>query len=195
MMFHKKHAMFLVKHRGWQLRQSRVMQLVQTSNAKSTGKTLFLRADSEPPGVIEDGVIAVTSPPLPAVSTPTSHWRVLFMPDKTSSRHWSDAPFETKAQTPKRESMNASAGIARGSGMHVPWGRYMKRRIQRMKHSSQHCGLTPLLDNREYQIQRHGTYVEILRMTNAHPGPREKMRPDPKTRDSGASSRVAQAGQ
>lgn len=64
-----------------------------------------------------------------------------------------------------------------------------------MKHSSQYCGLTPLLDNCEYQIQRHGTYVEILRMTNAHPGPREKRRPDPKTRDSGASPRVAQAEQ
>lgn len=103
------------------------MQLVQTSEAKSTGKTRFLRADSEPLGVIEGGVIAVTSPLLPAVSTPTNYWRVLLVPDKTSSRHWSDAPFEAKVQTPKRESMNASAGIARGTGMHVPWGRYMKK--------------------------------------------------------------------
>lgn len=103
------------------------MQLAQTSDAKSTGETRFLRADGEPPGVAEDGVIADTSPPLPAVSTPTSHWRVLPVPDKTSSRHWSDTPFETKAQTPKRESMNASARVAQGSGMHVPWGRYMER--------------------------------------------------------------------
>lgn len=77
------------------------MRLVQTSDAKSKGKTRFLRADSEPPGVIEGGAIAVTAPPLPAVSTPTNYWRVLLVPDKTFSRHWSDAPFEAKAQTPK----------------------------------------------------------------------------------------------